>query len=87
MISAWTKHLSGEGDKQKFQDSLYGVKHIFTRMKELLKEEENNLDKLEISPKVFEQPNWAYRQAYYNGFRACLAMIHKLINLDHKDNK
>ncbi len=56
-------------------------------MKELLQEEESNLEHMDRSTKAFDNPNWAYRQAYNNGFRSCLAMLNKLINLDQKETK
>jgi len=87
MISAWTKHLKDPKDVEKFSTALLGDRLILRRLKELLQEEEENLDKLDRSAKAFEDPNWAYKQSYNNGFRACLAMLKKLINLDQKDKQ
>ncbi len=87
MISAWTKHLKDQEEKLKFESYVLGSKRLFERMKELLQEEESNLEHMDRSTKAFDNPNWAYRQAYNNGFRSCLAMLNKLINLDQKETK
>lgn len=87
MLSAWTKHLKDQELKDEFEKYIRGSKRLLERLDQLLKEEEGNLDHIEMSTKTFDSPNWAYRQAYNNGFRCCLKMLHKLINLDHKDTK
>lgn len=85
MISAWTKHLKTEDEKQRFRNSVLGAKHVINRLDELLVEEEEKLTRQEINVDALYTPNWDYVQAYWNGFRACLRLIRKLINLDQKE--
>lgn len=87
MISAWTKDLKDLGEIERFTNSLLGSKHILRRLDELLREEEEKIDKTDRSTKAFENPNWALLHAYWNGFRSCLALVRKIINLDHKETK
>lgn len=85
MISAWTKHLKDPAEIEKFKGSLFSSKQIFRRLNEIILEEEKKFDRKEFNETIFETPNWPYLQAYFNGFRACLEMFKKLINLDPKE--
>jgi len=87
VITAWTKHIKEDAEKQRYQDSLRAAKWILDREIELLEEAEDSLDRQEISPKVYNEPNWDYRQAHANGYRQCLRDIKNLINLDPKEIK
>lgn len=88
MISAWTKNLKTEPERQDFTDYLRGSTRLLNRLEDLIVEEQQNLDRLEVSVKAFESPSWAYQQAYYNGFKACLIMFLKLVKiLDPQETK
>jgi len=85
MISAWTKHLKTEEDKERFKNKLKGSKVVLERLQELLDEEKSGLETAEISSKIYDSPNWDYKQAHTNGFKAALKMVSKLITLDPKE--
>ncbi len=85
MIIAWTKHLNTEEDKEKFTKSLKAARHVLDRLQQLLDEEKAGLESAEISPKIYETPNWDYKQAHTNGFKAALKMVSKLITFDQKE--
>ena len=85
MITTWTHHLKDEAEKLQFEKSLRSSRWILDRLNEILEEMDVSLDHQEISPKAYDNPNWAYKQAHLNGFRQCLVKISKLINLDIKD--
>ncbi len=84
MITAWTKHLKTDEDKEKFTKSLKAARHVLDRLQALLDEEKAGLESAEISPKIYEAPNWDYKQAHTNGFKAALRMVSKLITLDQE---
>lgn len=86
MISQWTKNCTSQEDKDRFTKYLIGSKTILERLAEILKEEENSLDRSETNPEAYETPSWAARQAHKNGFRQCLNKIQTIINLDQKEN-
>lgn len=79
MYLDWTKHLKTEEDKKEFEQYLVGSPRIFNRLDDILAEYEKSLDRSEVDPKSFDQPNWDYRQAYKNGYRACLMKMKELI--------
>lgn len=85
MISAWTDHLKTEEEKKQFRDVLSGSSLILDRLIELLKRDQEGLSKKEVSAKVYDNPNWAYRQAHANGYNACLNAYLTLLNLDQKE--
>lgn len=84
-VSAWTKNLKTEEDKQKFISALSRAKKIFERVIELIDENDVSLNSSEISPKSYDNVNWPYRQAHANGYRQCLRDFKKLFTLDHEE--
>jgi hypothetical protein len=82
MITAWTKHLKTEEDKEKFEKSIRSAKHILERLTEILTEAENDLNNSEINSRNYDTPNWDYKQAHVNGQKSTLRTIKRLINLD-----
>lgn len=87
MYTKWTQHLKDPEEKERFVNSILGSKIVLRRLQDLLKEEEQSLDRSETDIRIFDQPNWAERQAFKNGYRSCLGVLQKLIDLDHqKDN-
>ncbi len=83
MFSVWTKHLKEE-EKEGFQKRVLGAKKVLERLKELLSEDYQGLDRIETDSRVFDKPNWDYRQAYANGYKACLKQYIKLVDLDQQ---
>ena len=86
MITAWTKHIKEDAEKERYQDSLKASKWILDREVEILEEMETALSNQEISPRAYDQPNWDYRQAHCNGYKAAIRDVKRLINFDHKGN-
>ncbi len=85
MITAWTRHLSNDEDKEQFIKGVQGSKWLLSHLDTIFVQMEKDLNRAEVNPKTYDLPNWAYRQAHNNGYRQCLELIRKLINLDHKE--
>lgn len=85
-VSAWTKHLHDDEEKERYISSLRRAHKIFEHVLELIKQNEASLDNQEASPKSYDNVNWPYRQAHANGYRQCLRDFKKLFTLDQKDN-
>lgn len=86
MLVAWTKHLKDIQEKEEFQSQIIGAKPVLDRLKQILTEEEAQIDRSEMDIKIFDQPNWAERQAYKNGCRAMLSILKRLVDLDQQRN-
>lgn len=82
MYLKWTQHLDDQEQKERFKNEVLGSRKVLQRLADILKEDMQSLESKEISVKAFEDPNWAYRQAYYNGGKATYAALLKLIDLD-----
>ena len=88
MFTKWTQHLKDPEERLRFESTVRSSSLVLERLQALLKEEEQSLDRSETDIRVFDQPNWAERQAFKNGYRSCLGVLNKLIDLDHqKDTK
>lgn len=86
MITAWTKHCKTPEEKQELQESILRTRWLLDLLnKNVLNELEEDLNQKEVSPRMYEVPNWDYRQAHNNGFRQCLQLMQKITNLDQKD--
>lgn len=89
MISAWTKHLKDEQEKDRFRNSVLGSKVVLDRLLEIINEMETDQDRIERDSRIYDTPNWDYKQAHLNGFRDCLNKVSKIItiNLDQGTNE
>lgn len=85
MITAWTKHCTSIEDANKLKASILGSKIALNRLKDLMKEDEDAINSREVGSKVYDLPNWEYRQADANGYRRCLREYQKLLNLDQEE--
>ena len=80
----WTKNLRTSEEKERFENSLQGSRIVLDRLMELLNEEEEGLNRSEISIDSYSTPNWAEKQAHQNGQRSMLRKIKSIINLDQQ---
>lgn len=84
MITKWTSHLQTQDDVDAFKKEILGSKRVLSRLQDILTQVETEQDRIEANPKIYELPNWDYRQAHLNGFRECLNTVNKIINLDQE---
>ncbi len=85
MISAWTDHLKDPEEKERFKKHILSSKAVLERLQELIDKIEDDYNSTELNVKIYDLPNWDYRQADMNGGRRALKTISKLINLDQQD--
>jgi hypothetical protein len=86
MITKWTSHLKSEDEIKRFRNEILGSKNVLKRQLDILNEMKEDAEQHELNTKVYDVPNWDYRQADVNGYKRCLKQISKLINLDQKEN-
>lgn len=84
MITAWTKHLKTDEEKDRFRNKVNSAKVVLQRLIELLDEEEDSLDRSELSQMAYDNANWPYLQAHKNGYRQALSIVKKIITLDQE---
>lgn len=82
MITVWTKHCKTEEDKDKYTQSLKRAKWLLDDLKGLVDSNYSATESLELSPKAYDNPNWAYRQAHSNGYKQALRDFKQLITIE-----
>lgn len=87
MISAWTKHLKTDQEKERFKNSVLGSRVVLDRLQEIMQEMQDDQDRIERDTRIYDTPNWDYKQAHLNGFRDCLNKVSKIITLDQQEKK
>lgn len=81
MDVAWTKGKTEE-EKKLYFESLKRVKWAFDDMNKLLDSNLRSVEAAEMSPKVYDNPNWEYRQADANGYKRALRDVKNLTTID-----
>lgn len=84
MYVDWTRHLSDPKEKESFEQSILGAKRVLERLKALIDERQFSMESIEKGLKQFDNPNWAYKQAFNNGLKSAYETIKKLIDLDNQ---
>lgn len=84
MYPEWISHLKTNGDKQNYIESIKRVRWVLDDLKNIYDGRINSLDRNETSTKQFDNPNWAYKQAFNNGFRSALEICRKYVDLDQQ---
>ncbi len=87
MYIDWTKHLKDQEEKSKFTQQIQSAKEVLDRVKAILAEKLNTLDRSEVDMETYNTPNWAERQAHKNGQRSSLMFLLKLVDLDQQETK
>ena len=82
MNLAWLKKCKSEEDKAKYIASLQRAKWVLDDLSELVDSNMSANEAGEISPKSYDNPNWAYRQAHVNGYKQALKDLKNLITID-----
>jgi hypothetical protein len=84
MYTKWTSHLKNPEEKQRFESAVLSSKLVLKRLYDIIADEENGIEQSELDAKAYDNPAWAYKQAYKNGAKAAYRVIKKTINLDEQ---
>lgn len=84
MIIEWIQHIKDPDERQKFINQILSARPVLERLNEMFEKREEAMDKNEASLSDFDNPNWAYKQAFRNGYRSCLFALNKYTILQEK---
>lgn len=84
MYLEWTSHLKDPKEKSEFEKEVLRAKDVLDRLKQIILNKENTLDRIETSIQVYDTPNWDVRQAHKNGNRETLMFFRKLVDIDQQ---
>jgi hypothetical protein len=82
MISAWTKHLPDEIDKENFARRVRSATDVLDRLRDICKERITLIEREETD----FSPGWEYKQASLIGRRLELKQMLKLLDLTEHTN-
>jgi hypothetical protein len=83
MYTKWTEHLKDDPNaKLRFEAAVQGSKQVLDRLMVLIDEEIKALDQSEMDAKAYDNPSWAYKQAYKNGCRKAFTVLKTYVDLD-----
>lgn len=85
MYSIWTSNLKEEKDKELFRSKVTYSKTVLQRLDQIIEEQAKELTDSSTSLKSFDNPNWALKQAYIQGYIARGKSLRKLMDLDIKE--
>jgi hypothetical protein len=78
----WLQGLQGAEKEQHARDVSNFISGPYVKqLLGILKKYEDTLDRGEINPSAYDNPNWAYRQAHINGEHHALKIIKDLLIL------
>lgn len=75
----WTAHLKDPNDKEDFEKSVRSARPILEHLARMVEDQTNQIASTELDAKSFDSPNWAYKQAYKNGYRCSLKFLNNLL--------
>lgn len=84
MFYQWTSHLEKPEDKERFEQTIQSSKPTLDRLKTILLEQEEMIEREELNIHLYDNPNWAARQAFRNGQRKAVRELFKLVDLDQQ---
>lgn len=82
MNLVWTKHCTSQEEKDRYTESLKRVKWVLDDLNSLVDSNLASNEAMEISPKAYDNPNWAFRQAHLNGYKQALKDLKNLTTID-----
>lgn len=84
MYTKWTTHCKTPQEKIQFEVDVRRAKPVLERLMTIFEE---GVTQAESAEEDFNNPSWAYKQAYLVGRKSALKDVIKLIDLDkQKDN-
>lgn len=81
MLTRWTQHLQDPQEKESFKRDITASKRVLERLKQIIEEDEQSLDKSEFDHRSYGIANWSHLQAHRNGNRQIYAEIKKYLDL------
>lgn len=77
--TAWTRHLKTPKEIEDFESTLKRSSFILGRLKTLLKEWQEELERQEGKVEDYDSPSWAFKQASRNGEKHQLRKVQDLL--------
>lgn len=84
MYSRWTQHLKTDEEKESFKKEIYSAKGVLERLTNIIREDEEMLERAEADQRTYNVPAWPYLQAHRNGTRQYMRAVQLYTDLDQQ---
>jgi hypothetical protein len=84
MITQWYSHLKDEDEIKRFKLTISNSKTAFDRLKDLIEDREKAINSIETGVEIYTKAGWDALLAHYNGEKASLKYVKRLIDLDQQ---
>lgn len=78
----WTAHLSNPEKIEEWKKQILNAKPVLEHLTKMLQKKSNSIERGEASSMSFDNPSWAYKQAYAIGRKAEIRDIIRTIDID-----
>lgn len=77
----WVSHLKNVSQKQKeeYVQAIKASTLYSSRLEEILLQKKDTIERTELSAETYDNPNWANKQAYFNGQKSMLQYVIDLV--------
>ncbi len=84
LSTQWTAHLKTPKERDDFADLVRNTTQVLTRLQTMIRQGGQTEQREALKPEAFENPAWAYKQAFLLGKQARDAQLLQLLSfLDH----
>lgn len=80
LSTEWTKHLKDPESKANFELLVRNSVQVLSRLRDMIKEKEDNLNTSDMRSADYDSPSWAYKQADRIGRRSSLNEIDQYLS-------
>lgn len=85
MKTIWTSHLKDQPEVDRFKQVVKNSKSTLDRQTQIIDSRINAINSIEMGVDIYTKPGWDALQAHYNGEKAALTWVKRLIDLNQED--
>lgn len=80
----WTADIKDATKKKKFEEHIRNSVHsaAWDKLKDIVDKRRDSTFNTQLKLEEYDNPAWAYKQAYNNGYVAALKFVYDLINIE-----
>ena len=85
MKTIWTSHLKDQTEIDRFKQVVKSSKGTLDRQLQIIDSRIKAINSIEMGVDIYTKPGWDALQAHYNGEKAALTWVKRLIDLDQEE--
>lgn len=80
IATLWIEHIKDKEKQKEFEKLLRNSGISLGRLKDIIQDRLDALERAEVKAEIYDSPNWAYKQADTNGTRRAYMNILQLLS-------